>query len=160
MSAEIYGLYDSSGALRYIGKADNSLKRLASHMRDSRRRETPLYRWIRKNGVPEMRVLECTEGDWRECEKRLIREARERGEKLLNVAEGGDEPHCSPEVRTRNGHELNRRLDSDPKARKLQQIKRQVANGLKHGHLGEGAKQRFRDLAAYRPDLFSCWKNI
>jgi hypothetical protein len=104
---EIYGLLDpGTGELRYIGKANNSRKRLASHLRDSRRRDTPVYRWIRKllsKGLaPELVVLaECD--DWKAKEIELIAKARGFGFRLLNVADGGDEPHCPMEVRRKNG---------------------------------------------------------
>lgn len=103
----VYGLYDKVGNLRYIGKANNAENRLASHMRDSVRRDTPVYRWIRKNGKPEMRILELDCADWKESERRLIAEARASGARLLNVAEGGDEPHCSIEVRRKNAAKMN-----------------------------------------------------
>ena len=101
--ASIYGLYDSAGQLRYIGKANAPEVRLRGHMRDAKRRKTPLYSWINKHGQPTLRVLESDCQDWRASEKRLIAEARERGERLLNLAAGGDEPHCPTEVRAENG---------------------------------------------------------
>lgn len=101
--AAIYGLYDLHGRLRYIGKANDPVARIRSHMRDSKRRKTPLYDWIRKHGEPVMRVLEDNCCDWREAERRLIAEAKARGERLLNLAAGGDEPHCPKEVRKENG---------------------------------------------------------
>jgi hypothetical protein len=87
--AEIYGLFDpETGALRYIGKANNSAKRLKQHLREYRRSKTPVYAWIgklvRKGLSPEMRVLE-TADDWREAERRLIADARARGVRILNV---------------------------------------------------------------------------
>lgn len=107
--AEIYALIDPrDGAVRYIGKANDSAKRLKSHIRDARReaRRTPVYAWIRKivsmGMMPSFRVLETTD-DWKEAERRHIAEARARGERLLNVADGGDEPFCPPEVRAANG---------------------------------------------------------
>jgi hypothetical protein len=107
---EIYALCDpESGDIRYIGKANNAAKRLAGHIRESKRRDTPVYRWIRKLGgkslVPAMVVLETVPSDdWKSAEKRLIASHRLSGTRLLNVAEGGDEPFCPHEVRVRNGH--------------------------------------------------------
>lgn len=101
--AAIYGLYAPDGELIYIGKANNPAKRLSSHSRDASRRHTPLYNWMRKHGAPEMRVLVSDCADWRDDERRLIAEARARGECRLNVADGGDEPHCPTEVRAANG---------------------------------------------------------
>lgn len=101
----IYGLYDQAGTLRYIGKANDPSKRLKSHVRDARRlAKTPVHAWINEHGCPEMRVIERDCLDWREAERRLIAQARSRGDFLLNLAAGGDEPFCSPEVRRQNGH--------------------------------------------------------
>lgn len=106
---EIYGLYDpNTHELRYIGKANDSKKRLASHIRDARRRDYPVYRWINKllsnSRLPYIKVLLVTDSErWREEEKRIIKENRELGSKLLNVAEGGDAPYCSTETRAANG---------------------------------------------------------
>lgn len=106
--AEIYGLYDNHGNLRYIGKANCSQKRFKSHIRDARRRKTPVYCWINsmaeKGLMPQMKVLKITdEESWTIDEKTLIFEARLRGERLLNLADGGDQPKCPIEVRRANG---------------------------------------------------------
>lgn len=98
----IYGLYDKSGMLRYIGKTNDTEARLKSHMHAAKTRKTPVYDWIRKHGKPELRVIESNCADWVEAERRLISEARARGERLLNVADGGDEPACPPHVRKQN----------------------------------------------------------
>lgn len=102
--AEIYGLFDpESGELRYIGKANNSAKRLKSHLREVRRRKTPLYNWLAKLELPPIvEVLERT-CNWREAETRLIAEHRAKGTRLLNIADGGDEPHCPKSIRADNG---------------------------------------------------------
>lgn len=111
-TVEIYGLVDPrDGRVRYIGKANDTRKRLAGHLRDARRRSTPVYAWVRKLGAlglkPEARVLERVEGDgWKDAERRLIAEHRALGP-LLNVADGGDEPACPIEVRRANAARLN-----------------------------------------------------
>jgi hypothetical protein len=98
----IYGLYGEDGCLRYIGKANDPKKRLDSHMKAAKSRKTPLYAWIRRHGRPEMRVLEANCADWREAERRLIAAARMAGERLLNLADGGDQPLCTREQRQAN----------------------------------------------------------
>lgn len=104
----IYALTDPrDGEVRYIGKANDARKRLRGHLRDARRRRTPVYNWINKLArlglEPGMTVLvECDPECWKDEERRLIAEHRASG-RLLNVAEGGDEPHCPLEVRRRNG---------------------------------------------------------
>jgi hypothetical protein len=91
--ASIYALVcKETGNVRYIGKANKPKDRLKSHMRDARRRNTPLYAWIRKNGEPELVVL--AEGclQWEEAERLAISFARSEGMNILNVADGGDQP--------------------------------------------------------------------
>lgn len=108
----IYGLTDPrDGRVRYVGKANDPTSRLKGHLRDCRRRNTPVYAWIRKLAglglSPGLCVLEADCADWKEAERRIIAERRGAGEKLLNVAEGGDEPHCPLEVRRKNAAMLN-----------------------------------------------------
>lgn len=145
----IYGLYDKDGNLRYIGKADYPDKRLRSHMRDSVRRNTPLYSWIRKNGRPEMRILERPD-DWREAERRLIAEARQRGDRLLNLADGGDEPFCSTEVRAQNGRNNAKAIHSDAKRKLLWSLKQKLAVLVKAGAVSQQTLEKMRA----RPDVF------
>jgi hypothetical protein len=102
---EIYALCDpSTMEIRYVGKANNAAKRLASHMRASRDRKTPVYAWIRKHGTPALKVLlVCEDEHWCDYERRIIAGFRDSGVRLLNVADGGDEPKCSLETRRNNG---------------------------------------------------------
>ncbi len=94
----IYALIDPrDGAVRYIGKANDAAERLKSHIRDSRHRKTPVYSWIRKlrslGLVPDMKVLAtCSESEWPKAERRAIRYQRWFNDRLLNVADGGNEP--------------------------------------------------------------------
>lgn len=157
--ASIYGLFDNQGRLRYIGKADKPAERLKGHMRETRRR-SPLYDWLRKHGLPEMRVLEADCLDWREAERRLIAEARERGDKLLNLADGGDEPHCPREVRARNGAANARAIHSDPKRRRIWELKRSLGSALKQGYVSNETRAKMRKAAVDRPDLFGEWRNL
>jgi hypothetical protein len=113
----IYALHDPcTGEIRYIGKANDPDARLKSHMRDSLRRNTPVYCWIKKlldaQSRPVMRVMEWT-SDWQEAEKRLIAEYRIAGARLLNLADGGNEPACSRHVRASNGVKVARGRDKD-----------------------------------------------
>ena len=108
--ASIYALFDpKDGSVIYIGKANDPAARLASHMRDSRRRDTPIYRWIRENGKPGMVVLKRDCEDWKSEERRLIAEARSMGQAHLNVAAGGDEPCPTPESLKRAAATANRK---------------------------------------------------
>lgn len=120
MAVEIYGLcHPVTGELRYIGKANNAAKRLGGHLRDSRRRDTPVYRWIRKlstNGISPKVIIMMTvsESQWKVAEMYAIQRAREVGARLLNVAEGGDQPFCSRETKVENGkrNPVYRRMQS------------------------------------------------
>lgn len=106
MPATIYALHHpETGEVRYIGKANDPAKRLAGHLRDMHARRTPVYDWMRTLGqAPVMSVVEVVpDGGWQEAERRHIAEHRQRGARLLNLAQGGDEPYCSPEQRRTNG---------------------------------------------------------
>ncbi|CAJ0803088.1 hypothetical protein LMG18090_04388 [Ralstonia mannitolilytica] len=162
--AEIYALRDPrDGAIRYIGKANNAVKRLASHLRDSRRRNTPVYCWIRKLAesgmVPRLEVLEQAD-DWAEAERRLIALSRARGDRLLNVADGGDEPFCPREVRAENGRKVAAMRQIDPMQRRIWEIKRALSCALRDGYLSNAARAKLRLAAAKRPDLFGLWAAI
>lgn len=108
---QIYALTDPvTGEIRYIGKANDAAKRLKSHLRDACRRRTPVYAWVRKlvaaGQAPGLVVLaECAPEQWQELEVALIAEHR-RGGRLLNVADGGEEPHCPLQVRQANGRAI------------------------------------------------------
>lgn len=134
---EIYALLcPDTRQVRYIGKANNSVKRLKSHIRDSKTRDTPVYRWFRKlsaeNKVPICIVLEvATDGNWQDVEKRLIKEYKNKGAKLLNVAEGGDEPFCSPNQRATNGRNNALSIHSNPKRKQIWQLKKSMGASLK-----------------------------
>lgn len=107
--AVIYALCDpKTGEVRYIGKANCAESRLKSHMRDSRKRKTPLYSWIKKHGKPDMVILQENCEDWREAEKAEIKKHRENGARLLNIAEGGDQPFCPLEVRQDNARKVTK----------------------------------------------------
>lgn len=113
--AAIYALCDPRiGEVRYVGKANKPEARLKSHLRDARRRATPVYHWVaklqREGLTPELRVLAWTD-DWCAEERRQIAEHREQGCRLLNVADGGDEPACSGAVRAANGRKVAKARD-------------------------------------------------
>lgn len=160
----IYGLHDpETGELRYIGKANDPAKRLKSHVRDARRRNTPLYSWIRKLAasglLPEMRVMsEVPEQDWPQEERRLI--ALHKSRRLLNVAEGGDEPHCPMDVRQENGRKVAAARQSDPFKRRIWELKRELGGALKRGELKERHLAAMRQAAQRAPHLFGSWAHL
>lgn len=162
---EIYEILDPrDGSVRYIGKANDAAKRFKQHLRESRYR-TPLYDWIaklRSDGlVPSFRVARtCADAAWRECEKEAIANARSEGVRLLNLAAGGDEPYCSPEVRSENGRKAAVIRERDPIAAFIFNAKRTLGTALRQGNVSENTKAKMRLAAQRRPDLFGVWANI
>jgi hypothetical protein len=163
---EIYGLFDPrDGSLRYIGKANCAAKRFRSHLRDSRRRKTPLYAWVRKLAggglLPVLRVvLTCDRSEWQMWERRLIAAARETGDSLLNVAAGGDEPYCPKPVLAENGKRAAiSRVDTPAKAR-VYHLKRYFGQLLRKGKVSEANKEKLRYAACRAPHLFGCFANV
>lgn len=165
-AVEIYGLYDPrSGALRYIGKAKDSRQRLKGHIRDSRKRHTPVYCWMRglreAGHDPEMRVLALVQEDqWQQYERQMIADARNRNERLLNIADGGDQPHCPRETRSANAKKLNDRLANDQRLKRIQEIKRHMGAAIRQGWLSESAKGKLRLAAAKNPALFGEYASL
>lgn len=114
----IYGLTDPrTGAVRYVGKANDAAKRLQTHIRDARRSKRPVNCWVRKlTGLglaPGLIVLEEVDGDWRDAERRIIAQYRALGP-LLNVADGGDQPLCPSDVQRANALKMNAKRRADP----------------------------------------------
>lgn len=162
---EIYSLLDPrDGSIRYVGKANDSLKRLKTHLAETRR-STPLYCWIEKlrglGLVPQLQVMSvCNFSDWQQCEREAIANARLRGLNILNLADGGDEPYCPPEVRAANGRaNAIARVSTSQKARAYKS-NHMLGILLRQGHVSESAKEKMRYAAAKRPDLFGRWAAI
>lgn len=155
---DIYGLFDPrTGELRYVGKARDAQKRLKGHL--SARRRTPLYDWIgalRALGLaPDMRVLETVAPhEWQAAERRLIARHRQTS-RLLNVADGGDEPFCSKEVRSSNGRKV-----AASRNQRAWRIKLMMGRLLKEGRVSEQTRQKLRLAAAKAPDLFGEWASV
>lgn len=160
----IYALcHPATGEIRYIGKANDAPKRLAGHLRDARRRRTPVYDWMKKltsEGLsPTLRIL-MHSWDWRVSEREVIRQYRSDGFRLLNLADGGDEPHCSPEARRRSGERLRADTHGDPMAERIWWMKSTLSRALRQGLLSDKAKDDMRMAAARCPQLFKAWATI
>lgn len=162
---EIYALTDpTNGETRYIGKANNPKARLKSHIRDSAKRKTPVYAWIRDLisivQAPNLHILEvCTHRDWQSAEQDHIKAARAQGTHLLNVAHGGNEPHCPLEVRQANGKKVAL-LHSDPIKKRIWGLKKAIGSMLKAGLVSESAKQKLRIAAQKAPHIFGKYAAI
>lgn len=85
----IYGLYDSSDRLIYVGQTSQSPHvRLRNHMVHAKRgMRLPLCNWLRKHGKPSLKVLE--EVNTREEANMAERLHIANGVNLLNVSPGG-----------------------------------------------------------------------
>lgn len=154
-----------TGNVRYIGKANDIQKRLKSHLRDARLRNTPVYCWIRKLSksglLPLIETVYTTdENNWAEAEKAQIIKFRNDGFELLNVAEGGNEPYCSPEQRKKNGSNIAFNRKSDPKKKRIWALKRQIGEALKHGWVTDTTKAKLRLAAQKAPHLFGEYANL
>ena len=134
---EIYSLsHPLTKEIRYIGKANNSKSRLKTHLSDSKRRNTPVYCWIRslsKNGlIPELKVIEITDIDnWKLCETKQIEIHKNNGCKLLNIAKGGDEPFCDKKTRQANAIKVANSIHSNPKSKRLWELKQMIGCSLR-----------------------------
>ena len=94
----IYGLYDRSGELRYIGKSSSGLKRPRRHFcsyeldKDS----THKGRWIKKSlkagNIPYIQIIQELSNHiyLNECEKYWISYFKKRGARLTNLTDGGE----------------------------------------------------------------------
>lgn len=154
---EIYGLYSPDGELRYIGKANNAEQRFLGHLRE-RRRRTPLYDWIqslRLDGkTPEMRILAtCPADDWERAERQWIFEARLRGERLLNLAPGGDQPFASREILSRNAIGLNHAIANNPRRSMVRSVKQRLAHAIRQGGVSQDLRERIKDKARTCPQI-------
>lgn len=167
--AFIYALIDPrSDKVRYIGKANDVMGRYRSHVRDARRRDTPVYRWWRHLNslglAPVMATLAmCHTCEWKNLEENLIAEHRKEG-KLLNVANGGDEPFCPSDVRAMNGRNTALRIHSNKTQRRVWEIKRTLGGFLADSSVKESAKKRVRAklrlAARINPSMCGGWATI
>jgi hypothetical protein len=148
VSASIYALTDPvTGEIRYIGKANDVQIRFKQHIRAAKKKSTPLYRWVNDlldaGATPNVIVLETCD-DWEEAEQRLIAKHRIGG-RLLNVAEGGQQGYCPPEICAANG-----RANAKKRDKRKWALMQKLGSALKRGHVSEVTKTKMRS----RPDVF------
>lgn len=172
--ATIYALLcPDTRAVRYIGKANDPRRRLKGHLRDARRRRSPVYLWLRRlkaeGKAPILEIIEtCSAADWPERERHWIGAFRQRGDSLLlNVAEGGDEPGCPPEVRAANARALNAVLAADPRRKRLRLLKARMMTFLRecrrdtaHPERLDRHLERLRRAGRRAPHVCGEWANI
>lgn len=163
---EIYALYHPvTDELRYIGKAKDSAARLKRHLRDAKRRRTPLYDWVRSLAseglAPGVAVIRTVPDEgWRSAEIEEIALARKAGLRLLNLADGGDEPYCPHHVRVENGRRAAISRTSTPQKAALFKMKREIGLALSKGWLREETKAKLRLAAAQNPRLFGEYASL
>ena len=121
-----------------------------------------MYRWINKlrsiGLIPIMRVIrEINKCDWKAIEIEEIAAARAAGMKLLNVADGGDQPFCSKEIRAENGRRnAIARVNTPIKAMAFD-LKRKIGMMLVRGELKDRHIEKMRIAAHKCPELFGAW---
>lgn len=169
----IYGLFcRETGELRYIGKANDAEARLKSHLRDTKRRKTPLYSWlakcVRDGKPPIMKILVATtELDWDQCERQVIAFHREAGFNLLNVAEGGNMPSQTIEQRRNSAKRMNGKSQARSEHQKRitfckRMLSMRLAQARKKQEVGmvEHVLGLMRDLYASAPHICPEWANV
>lgn len=169
--AKIYGIADQEGRIMYIGKANNPTQRMKQHIRECKRRKTPLYGWINKSleqgQQPQMIVLaSAISNDWQSLELQMIAQYREGGH-MLNLADGGDQPKGNLATNKQNGHNLNQRLNSDPLLKRVRELKKTMSKFLrlgKEGKIRPEAEKRIKTklkVAGYKnPTLFGEYRYL
>lgn len=123
--------HPQTNEIRYIGKANNVRKRLLSHLVDSKTRKTPIYFWINKlksEGLkPIIEVLVETDSEnWQRFEIETISQFKKAGYRLLNLADGGNQPICDKEVRCKNGKANALAIHSDPVKKRFWYLKKEL----------------------------------
>lgn len=98
--SHIYGLTDTSGKIRYVGKTISSLKRrLICHIAKAKNGtcKSKAGDWIRSllvaNQRPGVILLQSTKASWKRAEKYWIKKLRSEGYDLLNSCDGGNGSH-------------------------------------------------------------------
>lgn len=166
---ELYGLFDpDTDELRYIGKADNSVKRLKTHLWDSRTAKRPVCQWIKglveSGRTPRMQVLEVVDREeWEDAEKRLIALHRKTA-RLLNLADGGAMPSQTKEQRIKAAKASNKVQSESPmyayNRAKMEMGKLYKQYCKKPDIHAYTLRLLMKCYAAYRPDLHKSWLTL
>lgn len=176
--AYIYGLTDEHGTVRYVGKSVDVARRFADHLSE-RNRKFPVYAWIKKqqrnNAQVRLVVLASALGpDWQSLEKAVIKQYRDDGFKLLNVADGGDEPHvtleqrralgrklkCPLHTRQENGRKVFAAIQADPARAELHRLRLRLSQDWRKGLLPEAVKNRLVEAAFMNPESLWCFVKL
>jgi hypothetical protein len=173
--SNIYVLADPvTRAIRYVGKANDPDKRLASHLRDARTRNRPVCNWIAKlmgQGLqPIMEVLLPDVEDWRAAEVLAIERCRAAGHDLLNLAKGGDDIPCPKAVRDQNAKRLSQYNKTGATKKKVETHEDLIRYtytsvlglAIRAGNQKQIVKtqERMRQRAQEQPEHFGDWKDM
>lgn len=168
----IYTLSDpDSGEVRYVGKANNINKRLATHISDSRKSNRPVCNWVAKlvrNGkAPVITTIAiCSHESWQEEERKQIALFRSTHSNLLNLADGGDQPGFNLETSRANGRKTAKMIHGDTELHRIWRVKKGAADALKWMEKNstperlEWFKNVMRYCALKRPEIFGKWASI
>lgn len=147
----IYCLIDpDTDQVRYVGKANDVLKRYKQHLRENRR-SYPVYSWItslkQKGQTPIVASLSrVLMSAWEEVESLWIEVYRRKGAPLLNLTAGGDG--------TTNPFQI------DGKRGELARLKHRVSINISKGYGTEKTRAKLRLLADKYPNEFGQWANV
>lgn len=94
METYIYTLSDSSG-IKYVGKSNDPLDRLKSHLKDCKKKRTRKERWIHgmleRNELPVLEIIDHVPNNmWSFYESYWISQLKAWGFDLVNGTEGGE----------------------------------------------------------------------
>ncbi len=168
-TVDIYVLCDpDTGKIRYAGKANSAEARLKSHLRDCKKTITPVRCWVASlveaGKVPLIEVMmQAPADDWTRYEIAFIAKLRSLGVRLLNVADGGDQPSQTLEQRQSNGRKAAIARSATPRSKRIWQLKRDMGSYLKTAEKNAHYYEIVRKLkysAAKRPDLFGAWSTL
>ena len=167
---EIYGLYDpDTNALCYIGKANNSAKRLKTHIQDSKTVKRPVCLWVKgllaQSKFPRMEVLERVPAErWKAAERLWIGQHRHLPT-LLNLAPGGDMPSQTREQRQAAARASNVKQAQNPQMKAFNKAKREMSRLYasfckKPDYNAYTLRLLMKCHYANRPELHQCWANL
>jgi hypothetical protein len=104
--------------------------------------------------------------DWQTLETQMIAQYRKEG-RMLNLADGGDQPKSNAAINSKNGHALNQKLKTNPMMQRIRDIKRSMSKFIKdceNGLINKDAEKRVKDklkLAGHKnPQLFGEYRYL
>lgn len=83
----VYGLHlKGDNEVRYVGSTHDLQKRFWQHLNEFKKRDGDKNEWVKANRAAVcIKVLETTEGDYKDIERRWIIKLRKEGHRLFNI---------------------------------------------------------------------------